>query len=241
MDRAVYDQMRAIEQDHWWFAARRAILSGQLDLMGLDGEARILEVGCGTGGNLEMLSRYGRVTGVEPDEETRVYAQSRCGTPVLSGTLPLGLPELEPGFDLIAALDVLEHVDEDAASVAALAGLLRPGGRMLATVPANAWMWSRHDALHHHKRRYTRPQIEGLFRAAGLKLRKASYFNSLLFPAIASARLLQPLTGGEGRDDAMPSPLVNRTLKAVFAAEAPLLRHLSLPFGVSILVVAERP
>ena len=241
MDRSVYDQMRAIEQDHWWFVARRRILKSQLDTLGLGGGSRILEVGCGTGGNLDMLTHYGRVFAIEPDDETRQYAASRTAARVLPGGLPDGLPDMGDPFDLVAALDVIEHVDQDAAAVAALAGKLKRGGRFLATVPAHPWMWSRHDEQHHHKRRYTRPSVVRLFRDAGLKICKASYFNSLLFPAIASVRLLQPLTGDSGRDDAMPSPRVNRLLQTVFAAEAPLLRKLDLPFGVSILVVAERP
>jgi len=240
MDRAVYDQMRKVEQDHWWFAARREILARQIEALDLPAGARILEVGCGTGGNLAMLGRYGKVTGLEPDADSRAYAAERTGAPVIDGALPQGLPA--PGYDLVAALDVIEHVDADAEAVAAMGALLKPGGALVTTVPAHGWLWSRHDELHHHKRRYGLNAYRGLFRAAGLTVRKASYFNSLLFPAIAFARALKALPGIKAPDDdALPPPALNGLLRRIFAAEAPLLRRANLPLGVSILLIAERP
>lgn len=240
MDRAIYDRMREVEQDHWWFAARREILARQLEDLRLPPDARILEVGCGTGGNLALLQRFGQVTAVEPDAESRAYAAERSGAPVVDGALPNGLPA--PGFDLVAALDVIEHVDGDAEAVKALGALLKPGGVLLTTVPAHPWLWSRHDELHHHKRRYRMPTYRRLFEAAGLKVRKASYFNSFLFPVVALVRGVKVLTGGKGpEDDAMPGATVNGLLKRIFAAEGPVLRHANLPVGVSILLIAERP
>jgi len=240
MDRAVYDQMRKVEQDHWWFAARREILARQIEALDLPAGARILEVGCGTGGNLAMLGRYGQVTGLEPDADSRAYAAERTGASVIDGALPQGLPE--PGYDLVAALDVIEHVDADAEAVAAMGALLKPGGALVTTVPAHGWLWSRHDELHHHKRRYGLNAYRRLFQAAGLTVRKASYFNSLLFPAIAFARALKALPGVKAPDDdTLPPPALNGLLRRIFAAEAPLLRRANLPLGVSILLVAERP
>lgn len=239
MDRSVYDNMRAIEQDHWWFRARRTILADQLSRLRLPEDARILEVGCGTGGNLEMLSRFGQVTGLEPDEPSRQYAAERSGLPVLTGSLPDGLPAFDQPFHLIAALDVIEHLDHDAESVAALRKLLAPGGVMLTTVPAHPWMWSHHDELHHHKRRYRKADYLALLRGAGLELQKATFFNSALYPAIALARVAKTSEWGRGRpDDALPSRPVNALLRSIFASERHVLRHMNLPFGVSLLVVA---
>ena len=134
MDRHVYDRMREIEADHWWFAARREILADQIPRLALPPAAEILEVGCGAGGNLGMLAGFGRVQAIEPDEQSRAHA-ARDGVIVRGGLLPGGLPSFETAFDLVAAFDVIEHVDEDAASVAALAALLKPGGAFIATVP----------------------------------------------------------------------------------------------------------
>lgn len=240
MERSVYDNMRKIEQDHWWFRARREILGDQLERLNLGPDARILEVGCGTGGNLTMLARYGHVTGVEPDTESREYAMEHTGVEVLPGFLPGPLPEFGGQFDLIAAFDVIEHLDRDRDSLIALQGLLKPGGRMITTVPAHPWMWSEHDAVHHHKRRYRKAEYLDLFAAAGLRLVKATYFNSLLFPPIAAVRLAKR-GGGGGGDDAIPGAAVNKLLTSVFSFEKHLLRLGNLPFGVSLLVAAEKP
>jgi len=240
MDRGVYDRMREIQRDHWWFAARREIIAAQIERLGLPPSAEVLEVGCGTGGNLEMLSRFGHLRAIEPDEDSRAYA-GRNGIEIQGGLLPDGLPSFETAFDLIAAFDVIEHVDDDAGSVAALAGLLKPGGSFIATVPANAWMWSRHDELHHHKRRYALAPFRQIFADAGLKVEKATYFNSLLFPLIAAVRAAHKAMGREADDDAMPSPAVNAVLRRIFGAEKAILAHADLPFGVSILLTARRP
>lgn len=238
MDRSVYDNMRAIEQNHWWFRARRTILADQLAQLKLAPGSRILEVGCGTGGNLEMLSKFGSVTGIEPDEPSRLYAAERSGLPVLHGTLPDGLPRFDQPFDLIAALDVIEHLDDDAASLAALRDLLAPGGLLFTTVPAHPWMWSRHDELHHHKRRYQKSDYLQLMRNAGFEPSKATFFNSALYPVIAAARVAK-LGERSGRaDDALPPPFVNGLLRRVFAAEKHVLRRTNLGFGVSLMVVA---
>lgn len=241
MEREVYNNMRTVEQDHWWFRARRTILADQIERMNLAGNPQILEVGCGTGGNLEMLSRYGEVIGLEPDDESRIYAAERSGRPVVSGMLPHALPSFPHSFDLIAALDVIEHLDEDESSIRALGQLLKPGGRMITTVPAHPWMWSHHDQIHHHKRRYRKSEYLDMFDRSGLKVARASYFNSLLFPAIAFARLMPSTERSHNNGDAVPPAPVNALFHSIFACEKWLLRSFDIPFGVSVLVVAERP
>jgi SAM-dependent methyltransferase len=238
VERSVYDNMRAVERTHWWFRGRRAILSSQIERLGLAREARILEVGCGTGGNLKMLSAFGRVTGMEPDGPSRAYAEEASGVVVESGFLPGPLPTFQGDFDLIAALDVIEHLDDDQGSIAALAKLLQPSGRILATVPAHAWMWSGHDVAHHHKRRYSKAAFMDLFRDAGLRVVRASYFNALLFAPIALVRLAK--LGHGGGDDAVPAGPLNAALASIFGFERRLLQVCDLPFGVSLLVVAEK-
>ena len=242
MDRQIYDRMRAAEQSHWWFTARREILFSEISRLPLPRPAQVLEVGCGTGGNLEMLSRFGSVCAIEPDDESRLYAAERSGLNIQPGLLPAGLPAFAQAFDLVAAFDVVEHVEDDAGAVAALGRLLRPGGLVITTVPAHQWMWSAHDEHHHHKRRYSLAGYRALFQQAGLTLRRATYFNTLLFPPIAAVRVLRGVAGSKGGDDeSQPPAVLNRLLHKTFAAEKTLLKVGDLPFGVSILAVAERP
>jgi SAM-dependent methyltransferase len=242
MDRQTYDRMRLLQADHWWFRGKRRILAGLIGALDLPKPAKVLEVGCGPGGNLPMLGAFGEVVGLEPDEDSRAFAAENTGLRVEGGLLPDGLPFDPESFDLVCAFDVIEHVDEDQASVAALARLLKPGGYLATTVPAQPWMWSRHDELHHHKRRYTMAPYRALFEAAGVEIVKASYFNTLLFPPIAAIRALKMLTKSTAADDdAMPSAPVNGLLAAVFGSELGWLKHASLPTGVSILLIARRP
>jgi 2-polyprenyl-3-methyl-5-hydroxy-6-metoxy-1,4-benzoquinol methylase len=189
-----------------------------------------------------MLRRFGEVSAVEPDETSRRYAAEATGLVVQPGYLPDGLPKFRESFDLVAALDLLEHVEDDGAAVAALAALVKPGGFILATVPACPWMWSDHDAQHHHKRRYRIEAFRRIFRAAGLHVRRASHFNTLLFPLIAAARITKAVCGGTGADDeVVPGRAINRLLTRVFASEQRILNAFDLPFGVSILLLAQRP
>ncbi|PZQ64119.1 MAG: class I SAM-dependent methyltransferase [Phenylobacterium zucineum] len=240
MERAIYERMRELQQDHWWFAARREILEAEIRRLPLPKPARILEVGCGPGGNLDLLKQFGEVRAIEPDPASRIYAAEHAGVQVDGGLLPDGLPDLGGPFDMICAFDVIEHIDDDAGSVAALAARLKPGGFLVTTVPANAWMWSEHDAKHHHKRRYALTDYRRLFQ--GLKIRRSTHFNSVLFPPIAAVRIAKSFAHVRERDDeAMPSPAVNSLLKSVFAAEKQILKATDLPFGVSILLIAERP
>jgi SAM-dependent methyltransferase len=233
--------MRDLEQTHWWFTARREILAAEIASLDLPQRPRILEVGCGTGGNLRMLAHFGDACGLEPDPESRRYAAAQTGIEVFEGALPETPESLRGQFDLVVAFDVIEHVADDRTGIAALRDLVKPGGRLMLTVPAHPWLWSSHDEAHHHHRRYRRQSFRGLFEIAGLEVSRLSYFNTALFPLIAAARLLKPVLGG-GNDDEMAGPAwLNRMLHRIFAAEAAWLRRTDLAFGVSLLAVARRP
>jgi len=240
MERAIYDRMADIDADHWWFTARRQIVSALIrQQVPLKPGARILEVGAGTGSNLAMLQGFGRVDAIEPDESARALASRRGGIAVGGGLLPDQV-ELEDGrYDLIVLLDVLEHIDDDIGSLKVLRRKLAPGGRMLLTVPAAPWLWSAHDVAHHHKRRYTAGTLRAAFAAGGFSIRHISHFNTLLYPLVAAARIVGRITGREGSDDAMPSGWLNALLGRVFAAERYWVTRGALPFGVSLLAVVE--
>ena len=242
MDRQVYARMAELEDRHWWFAARRRILTEVLArLVALPAAPRLLEAGCGTGGNLAMLSRFGEVAAFEPDAEARRKAQEKSGFDVRDGRLPGDIP-FEPGrFDLVAAFDVLEHVEDDVASLRALHAQLRPGGAALITVPAFEFLWSRHDERHHHWRRYTRAQLLRRASAAGFTPVVATCFNPLLFPLVAGIRLVKTvLRWRDSEDETLPPRVLNRVLTALFASERHLIGRVVLPVGVSLLMIARK-
>jgi SAM-dependent methyltransferase len=241
MERAAYDRMRSLETTHWWFLGRRHVLARLLANLGLPPRARILEAGCGVGGNIEMLAGFGRVDAFEPDGPSRQYVGDRLGLTPAEGFLPDQVPYKAASFDAVCAFDVVEHVEDDHGSVAALADLVRPGGYLVVTVPAYRWMWSAHDVIHHHKRRYTRQEILQIVRDAGLEPVKASYFNAVLFPLAAAVRMAKRLARIDSADDKLPSAPLNTLFRKIFSAEAEWLTRHDLPFGLSIIVIGRRP
>jgi len=230
------------EDRHWWFAGRREIIARLIErCLGETDAPRLLEVGCGTGGNLSLLSGYGALDAVEYDDEARRLASEKSGIQVMAGGLPGPLPLEDERYDLVGLFDVLEHVEEDVASLAALRQKLSARGRLLVTVPALPWLWSEHDVSHHHFRRYTIASLSAAADEAGLAILECGYFNTFLFPAIVATRFLKKVAGSHSPDDGMPAESVNATLKRIFASESHLVGRVSLPVGTSLYLIAERP
>jgi SAM-dependent methyltransferase len=238
MERAVFDRMAEHDQVHWWYVARRRILAALIAREAhLPADARILEIGCGTGHNFEMLQRFGRLDALEVDEQARALAARRLGRAVGDAPLP-GLPGVpDASYDLIALLDVLEHVDDRAQSLASIARKLKPDGRILVTVPAYQWLWSAHDRAHHHKLRYSKRGLRRDAEAAGLRVRKLGFFNSLLFPLAAAVRLLGKLAGRSSSDDQVPARPLNAVFGAIFGLERHVVGRIPFPAGVSLFAL----
>ena len=236
MERVVYDRMAELDEVHWWYRARREILATLIRRrLRLPRDARILEIGCGTGHNVLMLRNFGEVDAVEIDEAARAMASERLGKPVWNAPLPEleGVPD--GAYDLVAILDVLEHVEADHEALRSIASKLKPGGKILITVPAHPWMWSAHDVVNHHQRRYTMRGFRKTIGEAGLKLDMSSYFNSLLFPLAAAARLAGRITGKEDSDDSLPPAPVNSLFNFLFGLERHAVGRVPLSPGVSIV------
>jgi SAM-dependent methyltransferase len=239
MERAAYREMADLDQRHWWYLGRRAVLADLIRRVAMPpAGARILEIGCGTGHNLEMLGRFGGLDAVELDDESRALAEQRLGRKIMSARLPELAGIADGAYDLIVALDVIEHIDDDAAALAAIAPKLKRGGKFVMTVPAHPWMWSAHDAVNHHKRRYSKGALRRLIDGSPLELDKLGYFNSLLFPLAVADRLASKLRGKDEAEVKLPSAPLNSGLEAVFAAERHLVGRLPLPPGLSLFAVA---
>ncbi len=246
MDTYLYHQFAAIERDHWWFRARREIVASVLRTsLTPSQERRVLDIGCGTGGMLEMLTEFGNVCGVDMSPEALEYCRARLGERVelRLGGLPDNLPAAVE-CDVVTAFDVIEHLDDDIAALKSVYRVLPPGGVFVCTVPAFQFLWGPHDDLNQHRRRYTSGSLERRLKAAGFRIEKLTYFNSWLFPVVAGVRLARRAFGGAGRpprsDFFMPPRWVNQALTYLFTSEAQVLKLTSLPIGVSLIAVCHR-
>jgi SAM-dependent methyltransferase len=238
MERVVYQQMAELDDRHWWYRARRKILAQLIRReVKLPTNAKILEIGCGTGHNLAMLAGFGRVDGLELDDEAAALSEKRLGRKVLRSPLP-ALVGVRKKYDLIGAFDVIEHIDDDSAALAAIATKLKPGGKLMMTVPAHPWMWTAHDVVNHHKRRYSKRSLRALVEGSPLKLDKIGYFNSLLFPVAVAERAASKLRGKDNGDVKLPPAPLNAALEAVFASERYLVGRVPLPPGLSLFALA---
>ena len=238
MERIVYQQMAELDDRHWWYRARRKILA---ELIRREvhpaADARILEIGCGTGHNLAMLSGFGHVDGLELDDEAAALSEKRLGRVIIRSPLP-ELEGVSNDYDLIGAFDVIEHIDDDHAALAAIATRLKPGGKFIMTVPAHPWMWTAHDVANHHKRRYSKRALRALVEGSPLRLDKIGYFNSLLFPLAIVERAASKLRGKDDGNVSLPPRPLNNLFEAVFASERYLVGRLPLPPGLSLFAVA---
>lgn len=239
MDPAYAATHAAEDQHHWWFRGRRAVVVSVLRSVFPDGKLKLVEIGCGSGSLLPAAAEFGDVVGVETSPDLSAVARQR-GFTVLSGSLPDQLPLAAGYYDGVLLFDVLEHVDDDREALSAAGRILRPGGLLVCTVPAYQWLWSSHDELVGHRRRYTARCLKRVARDAGFHPLRTTYFNTLLAPPIVGIRLLKRWYGATGHDLSRPAAPLNAVLAWVFSLEAGLLRCANFPFGVSVLLIARR-
>lgn len=227
------------DRDHWWFRGRLVVLHSVLRHAVPARPVRILELGCGTGNVLGTLGALGEIVGMEVNPDLRAVALA-SGLDVRPGALP-GETAVAPGWaDVVLMLDVIEHLEDDVAALRAAREALRPDGIVLVTVPAYAWLWSAHDVTLGHRRRYTAGRLRDVARAAGFHVDRTSYFNTLLFPAVALVRLLKRVRHDREHDLKRPPAPINRTLAGLFGLERHLLRAVDLPCGSSLFLLGRR-
>jgi SAM-dependent methyltransferase len=240
MDRDYEHQTHQAEDRHWWYRGRRTVLDGVIAGLGLPADPRILDAGCGSGRFMVELAKLGSVTGVELSDTSVSLARERQLGDVVAGSV-LEMPFPEDSFDLAVSLDVIEHLDDDLAALRELRRAVAPGGALLVTVPAYQWLWSGHDEINHHHRRYTRRSLQRVAEQAGWQQVRTTYFNSLLLPVAILLRVLDRFstkTTESSLDLWIPPEPLNWVLERPLALEAALIaRGGRIPAGLSLLAV----
>jgi len=246
MQQHTYSIMYEVEGKHWWFIGRRRIIASFVERICKELRAegrsrpRILDIGCGTGGNLEMLAEFGEAEGVDVSIDALDFCRARGVNTVKQGAAE-SLPYEDGSFDLVTGLDVVEHLDDDVAGLREMSRVLRPGGRALIFVPAFMFLWGVQDDVSNHRRRYTLSTLRKSIEQAGLRIERASYANLTFFAPILAGRLLMRLTGlRPASENNINVSALNGVLGRLFSAESWWLRRMSFPFGVSAICVARR-
>jgi len=227
------------DRSHWWFRGRLAVILATLRRALPPRRVRLLELGCGTGNVLAALSQFGEAVGMEAHGDL-IAAARAAGLDVRAGHLPddLGVP---PGWaEVVLLLDVIEHVDDDVATLSAARAGVGEGGLLVVTVPAYRWLWSGHDEILGHRRRYTAAELRAAVERAGFRVVRVSYFNTLLFPLLVAVRTWKRLRGDRGHDLRRPAAPLNWLLERIFAFERHLVARVPLPFGASLLLIGRR-
>ena len=247
MHHQIYEDIYRAELTHWWFRGRRHIVATMLRRFAPpDRPLRIADVGCGMGASFEMLGEFGWVVGMDYSATALGFSRQRGFPRLLAAALPR-LPFADGEFDVVCALDVIEHIDDDAAAASELWRVCKPGGLLVITVPAYKWLWSEHDDINEHKRRYTRPQLRDRLALPGSEFLRLSYMNTLFAPPVMLFRLARTLVGkkrtgpGDLKSDVFPMPgPLNAVFELLFSSEATWLRYAGLPFGISLICILRK-
>ena len=247
MQQHTYAIMRRVEESHWWFVGRRQIIKSFLKRIVSDLKTdrsndalHILDVGCGTGANLEMLSEFGNAEGVDVSSDALSFCEGRGLKQVKLGEAE-ALPYEDNSFDLVTGLDVVEHLDDDRAGLNEMQRVLRTNGRALLFVPAFMFLWGVQDDISNHRRRYTLSELKTVVGNAGFEVERATYVNLSFFAPIFLGRLFMRASGLRPEsENNITIGFLNGLMGKLFGAESALLRYLSFPFGVSIICVARK-
>lgn len=231
-----------IQQEHWWFVTKKSIVLDTISkYLPANINHRILDIGCGSGLMLNSLEAIGQTYGMDMSDDAINFSKELFNGKVEKGFLPNQIPYDNNFFNLITALDVIEHIDQDVESLKVMHSCLAKDGKAIITVPAYMFLWSAFDEMNQHKRRYTLTELKTKLLDAGYTIKKITYFNTLLFPIVYAVRILNNILKRSGASDIeMPGKISNYILKKVFGIEKYLLRYINLPFGVSILTVVEK-
>lgn len=238
-----YPILYQVEETHWWYVGRRRIIHSLVQKIcnKLDKrDPRILDVGCGTGANLKMLATCGRAEGVDISPQAVEFCRQRGLDSVKLGAIE-HLPYENDSFELVTALDVIEHLDDDVAGLREMRRVLRRNGRLLLFVPAFMFLWGVQDDVSNHRRRYTLPQLLSAVKEAGFSVESASYANiSFFLPVLVVRSLMRWLSLRADTEYGINISPMNGPFSWLFAAERFILNRWKIPFGVSAVCIARR-
>ena len=239
-----YPILFRVEQSHWWYTGRRRIIASFVEDICrrvTDRRPRILDVGCGTGANLLLLSKYGDAEGVDVSDDALAFCRERGLEQVTKGAGE-ELPHADNTFDLVTAFDVVEHMDDDLAGLREMYRVLRPGGHALLFVPTFMFLWGLQDDVSNHRRRYRLAELRRVLEQAGFEIERSTYANITFFLPILLVRKFMKLTGLKAStENSINVSALNGVFGALFGSESTVLRYTNLPFGVSGLCVARKP
>ena len=236
-----FQRLSDLERGYWWHRGRRAIIRRLLNRPQSPDAGWVVDVGCGTGGNRSVLERVGAVVSVDPSGAALALARATGCVRTLQAVAD-ALPFGSGTMTRVAMLDVIEHIDDEAAVLAECIRVLRPHGQLLLTVPAYQWLWSGHDEALGHRRRYVRREVITKLRAAGFDVVFCSYVITFVFPLLAAYRLVERALRHRHASSYVPVPRgVDTVLTALLRLEGWLVQHgVRLPFGTSIAALAQR-
>lgn len=240
MEKYTYQKMSDNEDSFWWYVARRKIINNAIRDLNINTET-ILEIGSGTGGNVNFLKKLGKYTGLEKENiAIDLSKKKHKDQKFIKSDIPQDLIKIGNKYDLIAMFDVIEHIENDTETLGKVKLLLKKGGTIILTTPAHPFLWSYHDETHHHFRRYTKKKLKDICIENDLIIHYHSYFNFFLFPIILLVRFYHKIKKDRTTDDVPVSRLTNAILKKIFGFESWLIPKVRLPFGVSHLIVLKK-
>ncbi len=243
MQNHLYKEMYELGNKHWWFLSKKKIILSMIKKYLPEKEnLKILDIGCGSGLMLNDLENIGKVYGLDSSDEAIKFSSQKFNGTIKKGFLPNDIPYTNGTFDIITVLDVLEHIEDDKTSLSKIKDLLTNEGILIITVPANMHLWSHHDHIHHHFRRYTRDNLHKKIILSDLKIEKMSYYNSLLYIPIYIVRKFNTIfrKTKANSDLKLPCKIVNSILKMIFSFEQTYLRKFNFPQGVSLIAICKK-